>query len=841
MTTPAEPPHSGANEASSAEGRTQQADADLARFFDLAVDLLSIGSPDGRIIRVNRSWEAVLGYTSAELCGRAFMDFVHPDDRQLTIDAIALNENSGTPISFVNRWIRKGGGVVWLEWVAAAPVGDRFYGVARDVTDRRRAEAELARLGRLHAALSQVNQAIARVRSRQELFDQVTRVIVEYGAFAMCWIGWLDPETRDVRVGSQFGDTTGYLDGIVVAADDRPEGQGPVGLAIRQGRPHVCVDFQSDPRLAPWRDRAARAGWRSSAALPIRLGGVVGGVLMVYGTESGVFGEREVALLEETALDVSFALDHLEEERHRQIAEARALTSERRFRTLVEHAPEAIFVHIERRFAYLNPAAAALFGATSAAELVGTSVMDRVPPEAFDAVLARTEVSLSRREAVPLLEHDYLRLDGTRLTVEVSAAPIVFEDQPAAVVFVRDVSERKRINSALLAGEAERQRLEAQLAQSQKMEAIGQLAGGVAHDFNNMLGVITGHAEMALMELPPGLPVRESLDQILAAGRRSAELTRQLLAFARRQPVQPRVLDLNETVEGLLKMLRRLIGEGMELRWLPGPGLWPVRLDPSQVDQVLANLVVNARDAMGEHGVLTIDTANVAVSVEDCARQVEFRPGEYVRIAVHDTGSGMSADVLAHVFEPFFTTKIQGRGTGLGLSTVYGIVKQNGGVITAESEPGTCTTFTIWFPRAPESGAAPGKAAAPALPRGTEVVLLVEDEGDILAVTRRMLERLGYQVATARTPAEAMRAVSESGGRIDLLVTDVIMPEMNGRELAAMIAERCGGIRRLYMSGYTADVIARHGVLDESTHFLQKPFSLAALAHAVRKALDAPL
>jgi len=386
---------------------------------------------------------------------------------------------------------------------------------------------------------------------------------------------------------------------------------------------------------------------------------------------------------------------------------------------------------------------------------------------------------------------------------------------------------------------SERERLQAQLLQSQKMESVGRLAGGVAHDFNNMLGVIFGHTETAMEQVDPALPLYANLQEIRKAAERSSDLTRQLLAFARKQTVSPKVLDLNDTVEGMLKMLRRLIGEDIHLSWLPGSNIWPVKIDPSQIDQILANLCVNARDAIAGVGKVTIETQNAAFDETYCADHAGLVSGEYVLLALSDDGCGMDKETLSHLFEPFFTTKGAGKGTGLGLATVYGIVKQNNGFLNVYSEPGQGTTLKVYLPRY-EGKAEQTRMEGPQEPvmRGHETVLVVEDEEALLDLNKRILEKQGYRVLAASTPSEAIRLAEDYPGEIHLLMTDVVMPEMNGRDLSDKILSRYPHMRCLFTSGYTADVIAHHGVLDEGVHFIQKPFSRKDLAAKVRKALD---
>ena len=398
---------------------------------------------------------------------------------------------------------------------------------------------------------------------------------------------------------------------------------------------------------------------------------------------------------------------------------------------------------------------------------------------------------------------------------------------------ITDVTERKR-------AEEDREDLEAQFRQAQKMESVGRLAGGVAHDFNNMLAVILGNIDLVLEQVDPASEMFRDLDEVREAGRRSADLTRQLLAFARKQVISPVALDLNATVAGMLSMLRRLLGEDVQVTWAPGRKLWLVNMDPSQVDQVLANLCVNARDAIVDVGTLTIETRNTTVDEQRCVGRPGLVPGEYVVLVVRDDGCGMDMETLSHLFEPFFTTKELGKGTGLGLATVYGVVKQNNGYIDVTSEPGFGTTFTIYLPRLVGTRERTTPAGAPVrITRGHETILLVEDEPTILRMTARMLEKHGYTVLGAGTPAEAIRLATEHGEGIDLMMTDVVMPGMNGLDLSVTVRAIRPSIQRLFMSGYTADVIARHGVLDGDLHFLQKPFSPESLFAAVRGALDA--
>ena len=478
---------------------------------------------------------------------------------------------------------------------------------------------------------------------------------------------------------------------------------------------------------------------------------------------------------------------------------------------------------IDYRFLAVNPAFERMTG-LSAAAVLGRRVLDVIPglePEWIE-------------------KYGRVALTGEPITFESYAAELkkhyaVTAFRPAPLQFactIADITERKK-------SEHEKARLEGQLYQAQKMESVGRLAGGVAHDFNNMLSVILGHTELALGQLDAAQPLHADLLEIRSAATRSADLTRQLLAFARKQTIAPKVLDLNEAVGAMLSMLRRLIGEDIDLMWRPGQPSWRVKMDPSQIDQILANLCVNARDAINGVGQVSIETGTTTVDDTYRSTHADAAPGDYVRLAVSDDGCGMDSLTQAHLFEPFFTTKPSGEGTGLGLATVYGIVKQNHGFINVYSEPGKGTTFTIYLPRYVEETdrAVVGRTVAPAN-RGSETIMVVEDDPSVLKISTRILVGLGYTVVPARSPAEALRIAEERGADIQLLITDVVMPEMNGRQLATRLIAVYPHLKHLYTSGYTANVIAHHGLLDEDVNFLQKPFSVDALATKVREVLN---
>ena len=505
--------------------------------------------------------------------------------------------------------------------------------------------------------------------------------------------------------------------------------------------------------------------------------------------------------------------------------------SEEKYRLLFDTSLQGILVaDIEtRKFVFANKVICGMLGYTEE-ELRRLSVDDIHPKDSLGHVIDEFQAQ-ARGDKTIAGEIPCLRKDGSVFYADVSASKTMIQGKACNLGFFMDVTEKRK-------SEEEKEKLQSQLMQAQKMESVGRLAGGVAHDFNNMLSLILGHAELAMEKVAPEDTVHADLLAISKAARRSADLTRQLLAFARKQTIAPKILDVNDTVGGMLKMLQRLIGEDIDLAWRPGADLWPVKVDPGQIDQILANLCVNARDAMDTAGRITIETENVHLDKASLGDSAAFISGDYVRLVVSDNGSGMDKTTLSHLFEPFFTTKDIGHGTGLGLATVYGIVKQNSGFINVYSEPGNGTSFKIYLPR--HSGEKPQtyEETAPEITGGGQgVVLLVEDEPMLLELGKMMLEKMGLRVLSTSKPEEALQIAEESAEEIDLLMTDVVMPGMNGRELANRLVARYPKIKQLFMSGYTANVIAHRGVLDEGVEFIQKPFSIKELSAKINEIL----
>jgi len=502
--------------------------------------------------------------------------------------------------------------------------------------------------------------------------------------------------------------------------------------------------------------------------------------------------------------------------------------SERRFREVLENVQMvALTLDGDGNITFCNNFLLSLTG-WSREEIIGNNWYDIFIPADDDLKVKRIFAEAMATASLPSHHENMIKTRSGALRL------IVWDN-----ILLKDSGGTAAGSASIGIDVTDHRNAEAQLLQAQKMESVGRLAGGVAHDFNNMLTAIMGHAELAMMKCTPSAPIFAHLKVIEDTAHHSADLTRQLLAFARKQTIAPKVLDINGAVSGMLKMLRRLIGEDLDLVWTPGADLWQVKIDPSQIDQLLVNLCVNARDAITGVGRINIETENIAIDEVYCAFHPSFACGEYVMLAVSDNGHGMSKEVLDHIFEPFFTTKEVGKGTGLGLATVYGIVKQNEGIVDVYSESGKGATFKIYLPRFVGKAMEPTVEIAAEMPRGSgETVLLVEDEMPILDVSKEILEQLGYFVLIASTPGEALYLAKTHAAEIHLMITDVVMPVMNGRDLSKLISNIKPGIKCLFISGYTANVIAHQGVLDEGVNFIQKPFSMKGLAFKVREVLD---
>lgn len=554
---------------------------------------------------------------------------------------------------------------------------------------------------------------------------------------------------------------------------------------------------------------------------PLKSGSSVFGVVALQSYDEAIrYGERDKEILTFVSQHIASAID-------RKRKEEALRESEARYRSLVQSAVYGIYrSSIEDRFLEVNPALVSMLGYDSADELLKVSLTRDlyVDPEQRMRLISEYE----RSRPVQNVEVRWRRKDGKPITVRLSGRAI--SDGQGEVkefeMIAEDVTERRL--------------LEDQLRHSQKMEAIGRLAGGIAHDFNNLLTVIKGYSELVLEELEVADPLRCEVEEVQKAADRAASLTRQLLAFSRQQVLAPRVLDLNQVIRNMDRLLHRLLGDDIDLTINLDPNLGRAKTDPGQIEQVVMNLAVNARDAMPKGGKLTIETVNLELDESYVREHVAVKPGPYVMIAVSDTGVGMTEEIRSRIFEPFFTTKEPGKGTGLGLSTVYGIVKQSDGYVWVYSEAGIGSTFKVYLPRvdAP-ADVIPNRTSGLPSQRGTETVLLVEDEDGVRALVRQLLTRQGYRVIESRHGGEALLLCERYQGKIDLLLTDVILQQMSGRELAERLTRVRPEMRVLYISGYTDDAIVQHGVLSAGTAFLQKPFTTDALIRKVRQVLNA--
>jgi PAS domain S-box-containing protein len=603
--------------------------------------------------------------------------------------------------------------------------------------------------------------------------------------------------------------------------DRIPVSQGVSGKVARTGQPVLLEDVREDPDFI-----GAMEGVRSELCIPLLDQGRVVGTLNVESTDGMVLGEADLRLMTGLGEHVSIAIA-----RARLYTEARE--SEERYRTLVENLGEGIaIVDPEENFRFANPAAENVFGVPPGG-LAGLNLKQFLSDEEY--ARSRAETGRRRLGETNTYEQEIIRPDGRVRRIELTATPQYDRSGQFSHTFgiFRDITDERRTQEAL-------RKSEERLAQSQKLEAVGRLAGGVAHDFNNLLTVIRGYADLLDMRMHEAHPMKADAREIKRAADRAADLTAQLLAFSRGQVLRPRILDLNDVVRGMQSMIGRLIGEDIDFRTILAPDLATIKADQGQIEQVAMNLAANARDAMPHGGVLTIRTANGISGAEGATEHAEMAPGDYVTLEVSDTGVGIDRETRDRIFEPFFTTKEVGRGTGLGLATVYGIIKQSGGYIYCASEPGEGTTFTIYLPSVRE--AMPGKSmAAEARPRtGSESVLVVEDEEAICNFILSILRRNGYDATGARGGAEALSIFSSRRGAFQLLLADVVMPQMSGLELGRRITEARPGMKVLYMTGYSAHPLVQAGAPDGPIEILRKPFSAEELLKKIREALDAP-
>jgi PAS domain S-box-containing protein len=748
-------------------------------FFERQIAGMAIISPAMAWLRVNDGLCRMLGYSSAEMAGLTWTELTHPDDLPAASAQFdRMLAGASDEYSMETRYIRKDGSIVWTE----------------------------LSVGCVRLADGSVDYILALLVdiSKSKLAEESLRLFKTLVESSSDAIGMSTPAGKHFYQNQAFTNLFGDI-------GEEP----PVTLFV-------------DENLGKEVFKTIMAGerWDGEVKMFARDKRILSIFLRAYANKDS---SGKVIGLVGVHTDIS--------ERHQ--AEQAIRDSEERYRTLVNNLPGLAYRCLNDNdwsMLFFSDGAERLTGypATDFINNAVRSYASIIHPE--DRATVNRYVQEGVRAHQPFeMEYRLTRADGQNIWVYEKGQGIF--DARGELLWrdgvIIDITGQRQANE-------EKERLQAQLLQAQKIESVGRLAGGVAHDFNNMLQAILGYADLALGELDPKHPLHEYLIEIRKAAEHSASLTRQLLAFARKQTISPKVVDLNDTMASLLKMLQRLIGENVELAWLPGHDLWHIRIDPSQVDQLLANLMVNARDAIREAGKITIKTDNVKIDQAFCAAHPGITPGDYVLLMVNDDGCGMDQETLAHIFEPFFTTKDKDKGTGLGLATVYGIVKQNHGYIEVDSEPGRGATFGVYLPRfrAAKSDFIDNKTVQPEPKGGTETVLFVEDEQAILRLGTRILKRLGYTVLNAETPAEALHLAETHPGEIHLLITDMVMPGMNGWELARKLSAIRPDVKCLYISGYTADVIAKHGILEENLHFAQKPFTVSELAARVREALQ---
>jgi two-component system, cell cycle sensor histidine kinase and response regulator CckA len=768
------------------------------RFFTLGRDLFCLIETGGRFARVNQAFTRALGWTAEELLEQPLLAFVQPEDRAATAGQLEALAAGLTGAAFENRVQTRDGEWRRISWtIAAGPKRRLFYATGRDVTELHEAERALRE--------SEENLAIT-LRSigdgviATDAAGRVTRM----NPAAERLTGWADAEAAGRSVGDVFRierESTGEPAPV------------PVDEVLRTDETALLADHA----VLVSRDGTRRPIGDSAA--PIRdAEDVLVGVVMVFRDISAERGAER-------------ALQEINEELERRVAARTAAhaASEQRFVDLVEFAPDALFiVDADGRITLVNRQAERLFG-WERQEMVGRALADLVPAAAAAALLAPHEPSAVPDEPWTTGEGSWRplarRRDGSEFPIEIRLSPLQSGGDRLVVAAVRDMTSRAE--------------LEAQFLQAQKMESVGRLAGSVAHDFNNLLTVINSVAEIAATSLREDDPLAEDLRTIRDAGWRGADLTRQLLAFSRRQVLQPRVANPNGILQDLMPMLGRLLGESISLEFAPGADIWNVLVDAGQIGQVIMNLAVNARDAMPRGGRLGIETRNVAAGEGELAVPPGRRAGDSVLIVVADAGHGMDAETRRRIFEPFYSTKPAGRGTGLGLSTAYGIVKQSGGEVLVDSEPGVGTTFRVYLPRVlGQQPQRPAPKPSSAAVRGHETVLVVEDEGPLRLLAERILVRAGYHVLVAANGSQALDLIAKHRGHVDLVLSDLMMPGMSGPEMAKRVLAEHPDVRILYTSGYTDETAQQEG-LETSAFFLAKPFSVDQLRAKIREVLDA--
>jgi PAS domain S-box-containing protein len=780
----------------------------LEQMFQASPDGLGIADTNHRVQWANEAFVRMFGYEVAEVLGRPLENLVVPPERIAESRWVTEALAKGERITLETQRRKKDGTLVEVS-VSCAPLFldgkmSGFYAGYHDISDRRRVEA-------LSSALYRVAEKSSSAQDLQQFFAAVHGIVDELMYAKNFYIALYDPATELLSFPY-------FVDEQDSAPAPKKLGLGLTDYLLRAGEPLLATPQV----LQALEDRGevARNGSRSLdwMGVPLKVNSHTFGALVVQTYSKNIrYGERDKEILTFVARQVASAVEIKRNEQALRRSEAR-------YRSLVQSSVYGIYrSSLEGRFLDVNPALITMLGYGSAEDVLLLDPEKDVFAQAEEHT--RLIEEFRRTGRLDGIEVKWKRNDGSTITVRISGRAVSSADEPAEVLeaIAEDVTDRRT--------------LEDQLRQAQKMEAVGRLAGGVAHDFNNLLMVICGYAEVILAKLDFHHPLHEKARAIQLAADRATTLTRQLLAFSRKQLLELKVVDVNAIVADMERLVRPLIGENVELTTKLAPEAAHTRADAGQLEQVLMNLVVNAKDAMPSGGKLSIQTQNILVDESHRRGQTFIRPGTYVMLSVSDTGMGMDKETQSRIFEPFFTTKEKGKGTGLGLSTVYGIVKQSGGYVMVQSEKGRGTAFHIYLPRVDavaEKHAAPVTHAAVG---GTETVLLVEDEESVRQLVRETLVAKGYHVLEAENGEAGMAAAAQHKGKIDLVITDVVMPGMGGRELVKQLAQTRPETKVLYLSGYTEDAIISEGTIDTGTAFLQKPFTLQTLAKKVREVL----
>ncbi|MGO9417197.1 MAG: PAS domain S-box protein [Syntrophobacteraceae bacterium] len=783
-------------------------------------------SPDGilladvetrRFHSSNRTMCEMLGCTKEEIRGLGISD-IHPEQDLAYITSEFGRQLSGAhPLAVDIPVKRKDGSVFYADVNSFSMTfsGKQYLvGSFRDITERKKADKKIARLNRLYTVLSEINKAIVRTRDLDDLYEQACKIAVEDGLFRMAWIGIVDADTSLVKPVAKYGYDNNYLDVIRISVDpNEAEGSGPTGSSLREKKYIINNDTENNLSMSHWRDEALKRGYLSSAVFPLLKGGKLFGGINLYAGEPFYFTEAEIELLVSLSNDISFAIE--------------SIRNEENFRQLIDRNPVAMAESDKQgNFIFFNNKFIQTFGYT----------MEDIPT-----------VDAWWQSACPDKEYRQKVMSNWRLSAE--QATVSGKESSAQEWKItckngslRDIEFRmsamEDFNIIIFHDITERKALEQQLLQAQKMQAVGQLAGGIAHDFNNILTAIIGYGGLVQQSVENDPLSRGYIRQVLDAAERAEDLTRRLLAFSRKQVIEPVLADLNEIVRNIEKMLRRLITEDIELSTVLSAAELPVLVDAGQIERVLMNLAVNAYDAMPEGGHLVIQTDAVNIDAIYAEAHIFESAGMYAVLTVSDTGLGMDERTKENIFEPFFTTKEVDKGTGLGLSMVYGIIKQHNGSINVYSEVGKGTTFKIYLPLAQTTREAISKTVE-ILPQGKgETIIIAEDEPQVREIIMTLLRESGYKIIEARNGEEAIKKFRENRGTVSLMLLDVIMPVKNGREAYEEIKSIDPGIKTIFMSGYTDEIISKKGILEEGFDFISKPLNPDKLMRKIRDVMD---